>query len=120
MIPSGTLWSRSHCSANGSTSRATKALNSSCLLWCASLTGCRLQAPRLSLLPPSVLSQHEGGRGIDRLEIRDIQIVHFHVDGECLFDERHQLQGEQGVDDSRFEQVVVVTQVRNGDRAQDE
>src|SRR5262245_55782063 len=101
-IASGTLWSRSHCSANGSTSSATKAANSLRRASCASLSGARIGAPP-ARDPSSVLPQHESGRGVDRLEILDIQIVHGDFDGERPLDERHQLHGEQRVDDSRFE-----------------
>src|SRR5882762_137461 len=68
----------------------------------------------------SVLSQHKRRRRVDRLEVRDIQIVHSHLYPEPFFDEGHQLDREQGIHDSRVEQVVVVTQLRDGDRAQDE
>jgi len=37
-----------------------------------------------------------------------------------LFDERHQLDGKQGIDDSGLEQILVVIQIRHADRAQNE
>ena len=37
--------------------------------------------------------------------------IHPYFDGKGLFDERHQLDREQGIDEARFEQIVVVVQI---------
>ena len=82
--------------------------------------GCMTRCPRRSK-PAAVRSfSGQSRRRVERLEILDVQIVHSHFDGERLFDERHQLDGKQGVDDARFEQIVVIVQVCDVDRAQDE
>src|SRR5437773_3493675 len=114
MTDSGSLCSRSHCSANGSTSSLTKDLNSSCRPFCAPVSSCC--PPLLSIRVP-VLLQDKSRHRVQRLEILDVQIVRSHLDGKGLFDERHQLNGKQGIDDSRFKQVVVVIQFRDADRA---
>jgi hypothetical protein len=58
--------------------------------------------------------------GIQRLEILDVQIVHPDLDGKGLLDERHQLNGEQRVDDAGVEKIVVIGQIGHIDCAQDE
>src|SRR6266576_585046 len=67
---------------------------------------------------PPVLSHHKRGSRVKGLEILDVQIVHSDFDGKGLFDKRHQLDGKQGVDDTRFEKIVVIAQMRDVDRAQ--
>src|SRR2546426_6163103 len=104
-MDSGSLCSRSHFSANGSTSILTTDLNSSCLPFCASVSSC---CPLLLSIRVSVLLQDKGRRRVQRLEIFDVQIVRSHLYGKRFLDERHQLDGKQGIDDSRFKQVVVI------------
>src|SRR5262245_44571430 len=132
MTEPGIFWSRSHCSAKGSTWSATNFLNSSCRARCSSANargpGCSFWSSALRRGRPSGDAREPGPeftntlftmsasglfddksrRRVQRLEILDVQIVHSHFDAEGLFDVGHQLYGEQRIDDARFEQVVVI------------
>ena len=70
--------------------------------------------------PPTFLGHDERGRRVQRLEILDVQIVDADLDRKGLFDERHQLDREQGVDDARLEEIVVIGKMRQVDRLRDE
>src|SRR5258705_319804 len=119
MMESGSFCSWSHCAANGSTSSRTKAWNSSCLRFCASPNSCCTN-PLLLVIRVSVLLQDKSSRCVKRLEVLDVQIIHPHFDGESLFNEGHQLDSKQRIDDSRFEKVIVILQIWNIDGIEDE
>ena len=57
---------------------------------------------------------------VDRLEIRNIEIVHGYFDLKVFFQEGHQLDGKERVDDPALEEIVVVGQIREVDGGENE
>src|ERR1700679_2786472 len=114
----GSLCSRSQAAACGSTWVATNCLNAASLASCSPVSRCRKGSPLDG--SPRALSQDEARGGAQGLEVLDVEVVRCDLEPELLLYEGGQLDGEQRVDQSGREQVLLVADLGNVDGAHQE